>query len=160
MIPFKSPKMANPASKGQNPLLLVFTLIGLGLQASCVSQNSAPTFDTVGVGEVASISDKTVCAPTATALKRLLDASSEDEFLRMTGVEARSAGWAGPVFLGPSDRVTVLQFDSIQVSRSRYSSVPVARVRVEEIDGSPAANLLKPNEREGWIIVKSIDRRR
>jgi hypothetical protein len=161
ILPFESRRMVNqPSTRKKSLLLLVFTIIGLGFQAACISQDSTPTFDTVGVGEMASISSKTVCAPTASALKRLLEASSEDEFLRMTGIEARSAGWVGPVFLGPSDRVRVLQFDSIQVSRSRYSSVPVARVRVEEIDGSPAANGLKPNEREGWIIVKSIDRRR
>lgn len=153
--------MANPRTAMKNLFVLMLTIIfGCGLHTACVSQRSAPTYDTAGVGEVATISGKTVFAPTAAALKRILDSNSEEEFFRATGIEARSAGWIGAVFLGPPDRVTVLQFDRIQISGSRYASVLVARVRVEEISGGPAVGTLKPNERGGWIILKAIDRGR
>jgi hypothetical protein len=155
----RSRQKGEPAKK--NLFVLMLSIVGAcALHTACTSQDSAPTYDTAGVGEVASISGKTVCAPTAAALKRILDTNSEEEFLRTSGIEARSVGWIGPVFLATSDRVTVLKFDSIQVSGSRYSSVPVAQVRVEEISGGRAAGTLNPNEREGWILLKAIDRGR
>jgi hypothetical protein len=65
--------------------------------------------DTAAVGEVTSISRSENCAPTSEALTRILESTSKDEGLRRTGVEARSAGWVGPVILGPPDRVKLLE---------------------------------------------------
>jgi hypothetical protein len=95
------------------------------------------------VGEVTSISRNENCAPTAEALTRILESTSRDEGLRRTGVEARTAGWVGPVILGPPDRVKILK-----------KSGDLFRVRITNSGGSE----FDDNQKVCWIPRWAISR--
>ena len=99
--------------------------------------------NTAAVGKVTSMSRSETCAPTAEALTRILGSTSKDEGLRRAGVEARSAGWVGPVFLGPPDRVKILEKSGDQI-----------RVRIVD----SGAGEYDDNQKVCWIPRWAISR--
>jgi hypothetical protein len=95
------------------------------------------------IGSTVSVSQPAVCAPSEDALNRIMKAGAIDreEFLRATGREARRAGWGGPIFVGPPDRVKVLD-----------KTFTKARIRLIDEKFKD----LREDETECWIPIEAV----
>jgi len=95
------------------------------------------------IGSTVSVSQPAVCAPSEDALNRIMEAGAIDreEFLRATGREARRAGWEGPIFVGPPDRVKVLD-----------KTFTKARIRLIDEKFKD----LRENETECWLPIEAV----
>lgn len=145
----EKPTSEKRAKSTKHGCLFLFGLFVVFCIISVLTPKSKPSHESsTGIGAVASISYNATCAPSYEALTRIMEnMGSETQFLSTIGVEARGAGWAGPVFLAPPDRVKVLE-----------KSGDKARVRIVEMSGSSSLSaVLEDNQRECWVLTKAID---
>jgi hypothetical protein len=96
-------------------------------------------------GSTVSVSQPSVCAPSADALSRIIEAgvTDKEEFLRTAGREARRAGWEGPVFVSPPDRVKVVE-----------TSFTKARVRL--LDEKYQGAIPRDADDECWVTIEAV----